>query len=53
MQKETVDTKKEDSFTFGDPKEYAHLSTEEKKELTEKMKSKHKIWAGMGTPLGT
>ena len=31
---------------FGGPEDYAHLSTDEKKELTNKMMAKHKAWAG-------
>jgi len=30
---------------FGDPKEYEHMSPEEREELTQKMLGKHKIWA--------
>ena len=36
---------KRDTFKFRDPKEYEHLSTEEKKELTAKMKEGHMGWA--------
>jgi hypothetical protein len=35
---------KEDLFKFKDPKEYDHLSKEERKELTKKMKLKHQVW---------
>jgi hypothetical protein len=38
--------KKEDDFTFKDPKEYAKLSDKERKALTDKMIDKHKKWAG-------
>ena len=30
---------------FGDPAAYEHLSEEERKEMTQKMLSKHKLWA--------
>ena len=33
-----------DSFLFRDPKEYEHLSMEERKALTEEMLGKHKGW---------
>jgi len=37
--------KEEEVFIFKDPKEYEHLSMEERKELTKKMKLKHQVWA--------
>jgi len=42
--------KKKDLFQFGDPKDYEHLSQEEREHLTQQMMGKHKIWA-MKTPL--
>jgi hypothetical protein len=37
--------KKEESFLFKDPKEYEKMPDEKRKELTEKMMNKHKLWA--------
>ena len=45
--------KKEDYFTFKDPKEYDHLSEEQKKELTKKMKAKHRQWSASLSQVGT
>jgi hypothetical protein len=33
-----------DSFLFRDPKEYKHLSKEEKEKLTQEMLGRHKGW---------
>ena len=33
-------------FTFGDPKEYEHLTPEQRQELTEKMMLQHQQWSG-------
>jgi hypothetical protein len=35
--------KKDDLTTFKSPEDYAHLSEEERKELTKKMMGRHKI----------
>jgi len=51
--KKNIETIPKDGFAFGNPEDYKHLSLDEKKELTEKMKQKHKMWAGGQTPLGT
>ena len=51
--KKNIATIPKDGFAFGNPEDYKHLSLDEKKELTEKMKQKHKMWAGGQTPLGT
>lgn len=38
-------------FVFGSPEDYAHLTKEEREELTKKMMGQHKSWASK-TPLG-
>ncbi len=40
-----------DSFLFRDPKDYKHLSKEEKEKLTQEMMGKHKGWADQKSPL--
>lgn len=48
--KGTVQTKKDDeNFMFKDPKEYEHLSMEERKALTKKMMGKHRTWVNQTT----
>lgn len=42
---------KESQFLFRDPKDYEHLSQEEREELTQKMMGMHKSWA-RSSPLG-
>jgi len=37
-------TTKAKSFMFGDPKDYEHLSPEERQRLTEQMMGKHQLW---------
>ena len=51
IDKAKKEKKEADSFLFRDPKEYEHLSEEERKELTEKMLGKHKGWADQESPL--
>lgn len=43
---------KEDTFKFKDPKDYEHMPMKERKELTEKMKKKHMLWAVKDNPMG-
>lgn len=45
VEKAKQETKKTDSFTFKDPSEYANLTKEQKKELTDKMMGRHRQWA--------
>lgn len=37
---------KAEHFVFGDPNDYAHLSQEEREDLTRKMMANHEIFAG-------
>ena len=36
----------------GDPDSYAHLSMEERQELTDRMMGKHRAWSETNKPLG-
>lgn len=45
------DKKEPDKFVFGSEDSYKNMSDEERKKLTEEMKSRHQIWAGK--PKGT
>lgn len=40
-----VGKKSAEGFSFRDPSEYDHLTTEEKDELTNQMLQKHRVWA--------
>lgn len=51
IDKAKKEKKEADSFLFRDPKEYEHLSKEERKALTEEMLGKHKGWGGQEKPL--
>ena len=42
---------KPSSFKFGDPKDYEHLTDEQKQKLTDNMMGKHQIWKNQ-TSLG-
>lgn len=37
-------SKPNNEFRFGSPEDYAHLSQEEKEDLTQKMMGTHKAW---------
>lgn len=45
LDKEMNKKKKESSFMFGDPKDYAKMSKEEREKKTQEMLGKHKAWA--------
>ena len=51
VDKEMKKKKEEDGFMFRDPKDYEHLSKEEKEKLTQEMLGKHKGWADQESPL--
>ena len=40
------------SFEFLDPKDYEQMTEAERKDLTDKMMGRHKMWASRKSPLG-
>ena len=51
IDKVVKEKEKEDGFMFRDPKDYEHLSMEERRKKTQEMLGKHKGWADQGSPL--